>query len=40
MTIRGRIGMLSVPSVSAGFGIASAEIRRRVEALIDGLARK
>jgi arsenate reductase len=30
----------AVPSVSADFGIASADIKRRVEALIDELARK
>ena len=30
----------SVPSVSADFGIASADIKRRVEALIDELSKK
>jgi arsenate reductase (thioredoxin) len=30
----------AVPSVSADFGIASADIKRRVEALIDELAKK
>ena len=30
----------AVPSVSADFGIASADIKRRVEALIDELSRK
>ena len=30
----------AVPSVSADFGVASADIKRRVEALIDELAKK